>query len=859
MIRQNNGLPKISLWILKRVLFPYNEIPLLGDLEEEFHLICGETGLKRARSWYRWQAVKSIPSLFNNFIYWSVEMFKNYLKISLRNIKKHKGYSFINIAGLAIGMAICILILLWVQDELDYEKFHENGENIYRVCMNDQNYGVVWPVVSIPVGPALKEEFPEILDSARVSDFRSLVTWGEKKFDETGAYVDPSFFNMFTYPFIKGDPKTALSAPSSLVITQRMANKFFGDEEPLGKNLKLNNELDFTVTGVIKDMPRNSHIHFDFLAPFIIFEQRDRDSTHWGRFQIYTYVMLQGETPFKEVEEKIAGLLQEHNVRPGPKLELGALTRIHLYAADGGGDIRYVYIFSIIAVFILVIACINFMNLTTARSSTRAKEIGMRKVTGARRTDLIKQFMGESVLISLIALFFAVVLVFLLLPAFNNLANKQLVLNPHGNWDLILGFMGIVLFTGLLAGSYPALFLSSFKPVHILTGSLIPTTGRMKKTVFRKALVVVQFSISVFLIISTLVIFKQLHFIRSINLGYEKDHLISLPLRGSTVQQLEAFKGELLRNPKILHVGATSEVPILIYYLHTGYDWEGKNPEKESRMNEILVDYDFIETLKMTIAQGRGFSKDYETDATEAYIINEAAVKAMDIGSPVGKRFSAPTHAGMREGKIIGVVKDFHFKPLHDEIEPLVMFINPEKFNYFCIRVKSDISDLSGTIKFIEGVWDKFAPNFPFEYSFLDETFNRIYRSEQKTGSIFGYLTFLAIFISCLGLFGLAAQMAELRTKEIGIRKVLGASVSGITLLLSKDFMKWVVVANVIAWPAAYFAMNKWLQNFAYRTRMGIEVFILAAALAFVIALVTVSYQSIRGAMADPVDSLRYE
>jgi hypothetical protein len=381
----------------------------------------------------------------------------------------------------------------------------------------------------------------------------------------------------------------------------------------------------------------------------------------------------------------------------------------------------------------------------------------------------------------------------------------------------------------------------------------------MKKTVFRKALVVFQFSISVFLIISTLVIFKQLHFIRSINLGYEKDHLISLPLRGSTVQQLEAFKGELLRDPKILHVGATSEVPVLIYYLHTGYDWEGKDPEKESRMNEILVDHNFIETLKMTIAQGRGFSKDYKTDAAEAYIINEAALKAMDMKSPVGKRFSAPTHAGMREGKIIGVVKDFHFRPLHDEIEPLVMFINPEKFNYLCIRVKSDISDLSGTIKFMEGVWDKFAPNFPFEYSFLDETFNRIYRSEQKTGSIFGYLTFLAIFISCLGLFGLAAQMAELRTKEIGIRKVLGASVSGITLLLSKDFMKWVVVANVIAWPAAYFAMNKWLQNFAYRTRMGIEVFILAAALAFVIALVTVSFQSIRGAMADPVDSLRYE
>lgn len=771
-------------------------------------------------------------------------------------MKRHKGYSFINIAGLAIGMAICILILLWVQDELNFDRFHENAENIYRVNMNDQNYGVVWPIVSIPVGPALKQEFPEVIDSVRVSDFSGLVTREEKKFDEIGAYVDPSFFEIFSFPFVKGDPKTALSAPSSIVITQEMANKFFGTEDPLGKNLKLNNTLDFAVTGVIKDMPRNSHIHFDFLAPFEIFELRDREPTHWGRFQIYTYVMLQDDTPFKGVEEKIAGILQEHNVREGPKLGLEPLTRIHLYAVDGGGDMRYVYVFSIIAVFILVIACINFMNLTTARSSTRAKEIGMRKVTGAQRADLIKQFMGESVLISFIALTFSVVLVILLLPAFNNLADKQLVLNPQGNWSLILGFVGIVLFTGLLAGSYPALFLSSFKPVNILSGSLVPTSRRTKKTVFRKALVVIQFSISVFLIISTVVIFKQLHFIQNRNLGYQKEHIVYIPLRGNAAQQYETFKSEISQDSRILHVAATSEVPVLIGYVHIGYDWEGKDPKKESRMNELLVDHDFIETMNMTVVQGRDFSKDYATDASEAYIINEAAVKAMDIESPVGKRF---TDASMNEGTIIGVVKDFHFRPLHDEIDPLVMFIAPEKFNFFCIRVKSDISDLPGTIGYIESIWNKFTPNFPFKYNFLDSTFDKLYRSEQKTGSVFGYFTFLAIFISCLGLFGLASQMTEMRTKEIGIRKVLGASVSGITLLLSKDFMKWVVVANVVAWPTAYFAMNKWLQNFAYRTSFGIEIFFLSGILAFVIALITVSFQSIKAAVADPVDSLRYE
>ena len=855
----NLSPPKFASKILEHMLDPQVRYSGLGDFEERFNAIANKRGLFKAHIFYWLQIFLLFPSFIKNLIYWSGEMIINYLKITFRNIKRHKGYSFINIAGLAIGMAICILILLWIQDELNYDRFHENADNICRVNMNDQNYGVVWPVVSIPVGPALKQEFPEVLDSVRVSDFSGLVTWEEKKSDEIGAYVDPSFFEIFSFPFVKGDPKTALSAPSSIVITQEMANKFFSNEDPLGKNLKLNNTLDFAVTGVIKDMPQNSHIHFDFLAPFEIFEKRDGDSTNWGRFQIYTYVMLQDDTPFNEFEDKIAGLLQEHNVREGPKLGLEPLTSIHLYAVDGGGDMRYVYVFSIIAVFILVIACINFMNLTTARSSTRAKEIGMRKVTGAQRADLIKQFMGESVLMSLIALTFSVVLVILFLPAFNNLADKTLVLNPQGNWSLILGFVGIVLFTGLLAGSYPALFLSSFKPVNILSGSLIPTSKRTKKTVFRKALVVLQFSISVFLIISTFVIFKQLHFIRNRNLGYQKEHIVTIPLRGNAGQQYEAFKSELSRDSRVSHVAATSEVPVLIYYLHIGYDWEGKDPKKESRMNELLVDYDFIETMNMSIAQGRGFSREYATDASEAYIINEAAVQAMDIESPVGKRFSAPTHDGMREGTIIGVVKDFHFRPLHDEIDPLVMFIVPEKFNFFCIRVKSGISDLPGTIGYIKSVWNKFTPNFPFKYNFLDSTFDKLYRSEQKTGSVFGYFTFLAIFISCLGLFGLASQMTEMRTKEIGIRKVFGASVSGITLLLSKDFMKWVVVANVIAWPTAYFAMNKWLQNFAYRTSIGIEIFILSGILAFVIALITVSFQSIRAAVADPVNSLRYE
>ncbi len=851
--------PKSAQWLLSRTINKDIRYSVIGDFNEIFASIENQEGINRARLWYWTQVAKSIPSFITDSLYWRFHMFQNYLKVAFRKMMRQKVFSLINIAGLAIGMAICILIFLWVQDELNYDRFHKNANNIYRIVMNDQNYGVEWPVVSIPVGPALKQDFPEVLDSVRVSDFRGLITHEDTKFDEIGAYVDPSFLEIFSFPFNGGNPQTALNSPNSIVISQKMADKFFGNKDPLGKNLKLNQDLDLTVTGIIQNMPENSYFDLDFLAPFDIFEQRDRDPTNWGRFQLYTYILLRDNSNFRELGEKIAGLLQQHDVRPGPKLELEALTRIHLHAADGGGDIRYIYIFSIIAVFILAIACINFMNLTTARSSTRAVEIGMRKVTGARRTDLVKQFFGESVLIALIALAFAITLVFLLLPTLNSLTNKQLSMNPHGNWTVIFGFVGIVLFAGFLAGSYPALFLSALKPVNILRGTLIPTRGGAKRALFRKALVICQFTISIFLIISTFIIFKQLHFIQSRNLGYQKDHIITVPLRGNASQQYEAFKNELLRDSRITHATAASEVPVMIRKIHIGYDWEGKDPEKESRMTEVIVDHDFIETFDMTIAQGRDFSKDYPSDSTEAYILNEAAVNDMGLDSPTGKRFAAPTHDGMREGTIIGVVKDFHFQPLHDAIDPLVMFILPGNFNYLCISLQPETSRLPGTIRYIESVWNKFAPHFPFQYSFVDARFDRLYRSEQKTGRIFGHFTFLAIFISCLGLFGLAAQIAEQRTKEIGIRKVMGATVAGITLLLIRDFMRWIIVANVIAWPTAYLAMNRWLQNYAYRANIGIDIFILASVMALLIAFLTVSFQTIRAAMADPVDSLRYE
>lgn len=859
MIPQKLSPPKIAIWLLKRIVSKDIRYSALGDFEEIFASMAVEKSFFCARLWYWNQVAKSLPSFMADSIYWRIFMIRNYMKIALRKILRQKIFSFINIAGLAIGMAICILLLLWIQDELSYDKFHENAETICRVNMDDQRYGVTWPVVSIPVGPALEQEYPEIIASTRVSDFVGLIAYEDKKFDELGVYVDPSFFDIFSFPFISGDTKTALSSPDSIILTQGLAEKYFGKSDPLGQLLNINQEHDLRITGVIRNIPRNSHIQFKFLVPFEIFRQKDRDPTNWSRFQLYTYVQLQESVRSEEVGEKISGLLQKHDVRQGPKLSLEPLTKIYLYAADGGGDIRYIYVFSIIASFILVIACINFMNLTTARSSTRAKEIGMRKVTGAHRMELIRQFMGESVFIALIAAIFAVVLVIIILPAFNQLSDKQLTFNPQANSSLVLVLVAIVLLSGLLAGSYPALFLSSFKPVDMLKGSLIPSKTRAKKTIFRKALVVFQFSVSIFLMISTLVIFKQLGYIQNRNLGFQKDHVIYIPLRGEGAKQHEAFKAELLQDPRILHASAASELPTLIGKIHTGYEWEGKDPDKEARLTEVLVDHDFIQTMNMEMALGRDFSRDYTTDASGAFILNETALKTLEIEMPLGKRFAAPVHSGMREGTIVGVVRDFHFRPLHDEIPPLVMFIASQQSNYLCIRLNTEVSDLPGVLGYTENVWKKFAPNLPFKYGFLDETYERAYRSEQKTGNILGYFTALAIFISCLGLFGLTAQMTELRTKEIGIRKVLGATVPGVTLFLSKDFLKWVVFANLIAWPTAYIAMNKWLQNFAYRTSIGIDILILAALMAFVIALVTVSFQSIRAALTNPVDSLRYE
>ncbi|HEX9974328.1 MAG TPA: ABC transporter permease [bacterium] len=784
-------------------------------------------------------------------------MFKNYLKIALRNIKKHKGFSFINVTGLAIGMAICILMLLWVRDELSFDRFHENGDQIYRVVSEIHTADHISRNARTPnpLGLTLKAKYPEIINFVRFQGFDQwLVKYEDKSFinDNLGT-ADPSFFEMLSFPFIKGDPKTALKDKNSIVITENMAKKYFGDEDPMGKVLKILE--DFTVTGVIKNIPENSHFHFDCIFPIEIMESFwETNFDDWRAIRFYTYLQLGKNNSGEMVSQKIANVVRDHLPSSNTKIYLQPLRDVHLrsdfewdldnYAQ---GSMTYIYIFTLVAFCILLLACINFMNLSTARSMQRAKEVGMRKVSGAQRSDVIKQFFGESILLTFIALFLALILTELILPVFNNLSGKQLSLEFFNNFGFLIGLLGIALLTGIISGSYPAIFLSRFHPAEVLKGVSHWSTNR--GTSLRKILVIFQFALTTILIIGTTVIYNQVNYIRNKNLGFNRDHIITF---GSHHMNYEPFKNELLKNPNILSM-TQSQAPNLQPWGVIGFNWEGQTPDqKDIMLYPVQVDYDYLKTFNIKMAEGRFFSKEFSTDATQAVVINETAAKVLGMKSPLGKKIS---HEQL-QGTIIGVIKDFHQSSLHNQIEPLIFHI-PEEFHLICAKLNS--KNISKTLALIEKTWKKFVPNYPFTYEFLDKTIDNQYKAEQKISTIFKYFTILAIFIACLGLFGLASFMTEQRTKEIGIRKVLGASISGILFLLTREFTKWVLFANLIACPIAYLAMNKWLQNFAYRINLGVWIFVLSAVIALIVALVTVGYQAIKAALANPVESLRYE
>lgn len=785
-------------------------------------------------------------------------MLKNYIKIALRNIKKHKGYAFINITGLAIGMACCLLIIIWVLDELSYDQFHENAAHLYRVEENQHYSGRVYHVIvtPYPLAPALKADVPEIIEATRYVWVGSLLLrYGDKAFFENNIRaVDPSFFHMFSFPLFKGDKKLVLDAPYSLVISEEMAEKYFDEEDPLGKVINVNNEHDFTVTGVMKNIPHNSSLQFDMLIPYEFLRKTGQTNESMGTNSILTFVQLQEQASVEEVNKKIFGFIRKHLPQSVTDLVLMPYTRIHLHAYFGWEKhptaIQYVYIFSIIALFVLLIACINFMNLSTARSANRAKEVGMRKVVGALKVHLIRQFYGESVIFAFIALILAVIIVTLLLPIFSNLSVKELSWNVAGIGTVLLWLLAITLFTGFIAGSYPALFLSAFHPVKVLKGTFRSGRG---SAMFRRILVVVQFSLSILLIIGTTVVYKQLNYMKNKRLGWDKDHLIYIPLRADLRNSYQALKTELLKSPKILGVTGSSHLPSNIGSNSGGADWDGKDPEQIVLIGISAVDYDYIETLKVEMAEGRSFSKDFPSDLSQTFIVNEEVVKLMEKESVIGERFD---FVGV-QGTIVGVMKNWHYQPVRENIEPLAIIIAPDRINYMLIRIPPE--GISESLQFIGTTWNRLIPDYPFDSRFMDERFDSMYRSEERIGILLKYFAVLAIFVACLGLFGLASFSAEQRTKEIGIRKTLGASVSRITVLVCREFFILVLLSNIIAWPLAYFVMKNWLQNYAFRTPLGLLIFLTAMTIAVVVAILSVSYQAIRAAHASPANSLRYE
>ncbi|MDH5742823.1 MAG: ABC transporter permease [Candidatus Aminicenantes bacterium] len=783
-------------------------------------------------------------------------MLKNYLKIALRNFYKHKSFSFINISGLAIGMACCMLIMLWVQDELNYEKFNKNIDDIFCVVnYSSDNPNSYSSSVPAPLMPYLKDKYAEIKHASRfrVSGRRLFSYNGNNVFEDNGGFADPELFDIFSFKAVLNDPKAALMDVNTIILTKSMAERYFGSEDPLGKTIKLENQYIFLVGAIIEDIPRSSSIRFDYLIPFENYGRFDDvEMDNWGRYEIYNgFVILYDNVDHEAFSEKIVNEIVNNDPGAPYKLELFPYKDLRLFGLNNNGTIKFVLIFSAIAILMLLIACINFVNLTTAQSGKRAREIGLRKVIGASKSSIRRQIYSELVAIVTIAFILAVILVYLFLPKLNALSGKTLTLSLTENFGLLLCMLGIAFVTLIISGTYPAFYLSSFSPVKIMKSATSTKSGNSS---LRKLLVVAQFTISIILIIATIVITKQMIYIKNKDLGFDKDHLVYHDLLGSLKTRFDTAKNELLRNPNINSVTTAQSLPNNASNSAGGLDWEGKPADVRGAMNFISVEKDYFDTVGIEFLEGETFTTIPDNWLLREFIINEKAIELMQIENPVGKSFKMWDRD---PGRIIGIVKNVHNASLHQEIRPVFYVQFPYFYNYLIINMRNE--NIHNTIGFIQDVYRKINPNYPFELHFLDENIDRFYQTERQINRIITYFTMLAVFISCLGLFGLSLFMAEQRIKEIGIRKTLGATVSNIVGLMSKDFLLLVAVSNLISWPASYFIMNKWLQNFVYRIDMGLWIFALAAALALFIALVTISFQTIKAAVANPVDSLRYE
>lgn len=799
-------------------------------------------------------------------------MYKNYIKIAWRNILSNRLFSFINIIGLAIGIACCSIIYLYVNYELSYDKYHENGDRVFRVTtlLKDPKKQDHFAPSSPMMAVRIKTNFPEVSKYFRMNESKSMIAFGEKKiYDTKIKYADSTFFDFFSFKPIEGQTKNALTNPYTIVLTASTAKKYFVEEKALGKIMQLGDTVNLTVTAVIEDIPQNTHFKSDaFISRSTLNELKKSDSTwvrdheeNWFYCDSYSYILLNKNVNYKTLEPKINAMMDREmaeirkQVGMSFNIVLQPIQDIHLKSNldaeikdSNNGDIVYVYIFIGAALLILLIACCNFINLSTARSLNRSKEIGLRKVIGATRAQLIGQFLGESLVFSTIATIISILLVLIALPVFNDFLGTEIKMDL----SLIALYMGLILIIGFLAGLYPALLMSSFKPIQSLKGKI---SHGFSDIFFRKSLVVFQFTIAIVLIISTTLILQQLNFIQSRNIGMKKDQIVSIELKAADNEKATVILDELKRNTTVINGSVNSfsfKGVSNITMLPEGF------AENEMTSSAVFtVDENFIDTYEIAMIEGRNFSKSFPTDAKEAFIINEAAVKAFGWKTPklaIGKKIG---WGGMKDGKVIGVMKDFNYASLHENIKPLVIHIFPQWSNSISLKLKTD--DLTNTMAAIESKWKTLAPHSPFKYDFNEEEFNSLYQSEINMRSILGVFTFLSVLVACLGLFGLAAFSIKQRFKEIGIRKVLGSSTVGIVKLISKDFLKLVIISFLIAAPLAWYGMNKWLQDYAYKISISWWVFFAAGAMALLIAFLTVAFQAIKAADANPVKSLRTE
>ncbi|GAB4019733.1 ABC transporter permease [Spirosoma migulaei] len=867
--------PRWAHWLLTR-LHPKETLEEVeGDLDELYVYWYRKAGKTQATWRYVLNVVSVLPPFVRRREHKQHEyqpsnlypaMLRNYVIVAWRNLVRHKAFSFINITGLALGMACNLLIGLWMHDELSYDRFFPDAEKIYVVHYNLERNGEVLTTLSTP-GPlqgVIQKDIPQVAHVTKVANWPNVLvrttnpTADEKPSKEQGYYATEDFFSVFDVPTLSGHPKEALANPTHIIISRKMAEKYFPHEPALGKQLQLNNDKLYTVGAVIENLPTTSTLQFDWIANFRTFEQEWMKT--WGDNPFQTYVRLNPQTTLAQAEAAMKGIYGRYTDWKSAKEGriypiLQPIVDQHLYSVyqngkSTGGRIEYVRIFSLVALFILVIACINFMNLSTARSALRTKEVCIRKVVGARRFALVGQFLSESMVMSLLAAVISLGIVWYVLPTFNTLLEKQLALNlmSPGLW---LGISGLILITGLLAGSYPALFLSGLPPLRILKGFLSLGTN---PATFRQVLVVFQFSLAVFLLVGMLTIGRQMRYLYTKNLGLNRMDVVAIPLEGDILKSghPEPFRQQLLRLPTVASAVTVNKLPINIDSGSGDLKWSGKDPDKPTEVSGDFVGTDFAKTMAIPVLAGHEFRTHNRIDSG-GYILNESAAKLMGMANPIGQEIEF----WRGKGPIIGLIQDFHLQSLHQPITPLILAFDDGNASYVLVKIRAGQTERA--LSDIERLVRQFNPDYPFSYQFLDSAYDSLYRSEQQVNKLVDVFGLLAMLISCLGLFGLVAYMAERRTKEIGIRKVLGASVPGILALLSKDFLKLVLIAIVIASPLAWWAMNRWLQEFAYRIDVEWWEFSLAALLAIGVALLTISFQSINAALVNPVKSLRSE